>query len=43
MAAPEALPPSEARERLPAIFLGILVVELLAIAGLFWMGEHFAR
>lgn len=43
MPAPSATPPHEgAGERLPRVFLGILLVELLTIAGLYWMGLRFS-
>jgi hypothetical protein len=29
-------------ERLSRVFLGIVGVELLAIASLYWIGRHFA-
>ncbi len=29
-------------ERLSAIFIGIVLVEALTIAGLYWFGVHFA-
>jgi hypothetical protein len=28
-------------ERLPAVFIGIVLVEALTIAGLYWFGVHF--
>ena len=33
---------AEREPRLGAVFLGIVVVELLAIASLYWVGVHFA-
>jgi hypothetical protein len=32
----------EEKERLPAVFLGIVVIEVLTIAGLYWFGAYFA-
>jgi hypothetical protein len=29
-------------ERLAPLFIGIVLVEILAIVGLYWMGAHFA-
>ena len=37
-----ALPDDSAGERLPLVFLGIVFVEVLVIAGLYWFGVHFA-
>ena len=33
---------NSAGERLPAIFIGIVLVEVAVIAGLYWFGVHFA-
>jgi hypothetical protein len=35
-------PDESSGERLPAIFIGIVLVEALTIAGLYWFGVHFA-
>jgi hypothetical protein len=35
-------PDDSSGERLPAIFIGIVLVEALTIAGLYWFGVHFA-
>jgi hypothetical protein len=31
-----------AQERLAPLFVGIVLVEILTIAGLYWMGVHFS-
>jgi hypothetical protein len=30
------------KERLAPLFVGIVLVEILTIAGLYWMGVHFS-
>ena len=34
--------PQPAAERLPLIFIGIVVVEIFAILALYWAGAYFA-
>ena len=40
--ASSALPDASAAERLPLIFISIVVVEVVVIAGLYWFGVHYA-
>ena len=35
-------PDDSSGERLPLIFVGIVLVEVITIAGLYWFGVHFA-
>ena len=37
-----AEPPAE-REHLSKLFVGIVVVQILAVLGLYWLGVHFSR
>jgi len=36
------LPDDSAGERLPLVFFGIVLVEVIVIAGLYWFGVHYA-
>ena len=40
--ASSALSDDSAGERLPLVFIGIVLVEVLVIVGLYWFGVHFA-
>jgi hypothetical protein len=41
-AGPAPSPPGVSKnDRLGLLFIGIVLVELLTIAGLYWMGVHF--
>jgi hypothetical protein len=37
-----AAPADSTGERLPLIFITIVLVEVITIAGLYWFGVHFA-
>jgi len=36
------LPDDSSGERLPLVFISIVLVEVIAIAGLYWFGVYFA-
>ena len=36
------VPDDSSGERLPLVFISIVLVEVIAIAGLYWFGVHFA-
>ena len=42
VAAGSTAPDDSAGERLPLIFIGIVLVEVIVIAGLYWFGVHYA-
>jgi len=41
MAKTSIAPDDSTGERLPLVFAGIVLVEVLTIAGLYWFGVHF--